>query len=310
MNRRIENFIRNSYIAKWLATRFLKCICCFNPTFDANRIFKRHFGRKMDLKNPTTLPEKIVWMEIYTNTSMWTYCEDKYLMRKYVEKKGYAKYLPKLYAVWQKADCIDLSILPNEFVMKSNHGCGDVLVCNDKSELELSKIKSNFRKILNIPYGYNASALHYTRIKPCIIAEEFLSNDYKEISTSIVDFKIWCINGEMQSVLIVYDRKGNTHSVDLYDKNWNRLSKYINYKNRNLVFDKISKFKTKPICFDEMIRIAEDLAMGFPEVRVDFYIVNSKPVIGEMTFAAGYTSLTEEYYTILAEKIKLIKNKL
>ena len=96
MNKEIEKIIRHSYYAKWIASRFLKIVCCFNPAFDANRVFKRHFGRKMNLKNPVTLPEKIVWMELYTDTSMWTYCEDKYLMRKYVEKKGYSSNLPKL----------------------------------------------------------------------------------------------------------------------------------------------------------------------------------------------------------------------
>ena len=307
MNKTIENFIRHSYYAKWIASRFLKLICSFYPAFDANRVFKRHFGRKMDLKKPITLPEKIVWMELHTDTSMWTYCEDKYLMRKYVEKKGYGDYLPELYTVWQKSSDIDLSILPNKFVMKTNHGCGDVLVCNDKTILDTNRIKKKFKQILSIPYGYNSTSLHYVKIKPCIIAEELLNNDFNDISTSMVDFKIWCINGKMKSVLIIYNRKNEKYSVDLYDRNWNRLPQYLNYKNKDLIFEKDSKFKSKPRCFDKMVEIAENLANGFPEVRVDFYIVNSRPIIGEMTFAAGYTSLTEEYFTLLANEINLTK---
>lgn len=307
MNRKVEDFIRHSYYAKWLATRFLQFACLFNPTFDVNRLFKRYFGRKMDLKNPGTLPEKIVWMELYSDTSMWTYCEDKYLMREYVERKGYGNNLPKLYAVWQKAKEIDMSVLPDKFVMKANHGCGDVLVCKDKSKLNVDKIKKDFKRILSLPYGYNNAALHYTRIKPCIIAEELLANDYADISASMVDFKVWCINGRAKSVLIVYDRDEKKHSVDLYDVNWNRLPQYLNRKNKNLFFDDNSKFKYKPLCLNWMLKIAEDLAEGFPEVRVDFYIVESKPIVGEMTFAAGYSSLTEEYYRLLAEDIKLKK---
>lgn len=307
--RRFENLIRNSYPLKWMASKFLKFVCHFYPAFDANRLFKRHFGRKMNLKNPLILPEKIVWMELYTDTSMWTYCEDKYLMREYVERKGYGEYLPKLYGVWQNAEDIDFSILPKEFVMKANHGCGDVFVCHNKYSLNKENVIRYFKRILNITYGYNCAALHYTKIKPCIVAEEVLSNDYINISSSMVDFKVWCINGVPKSIMIVYDRNSKKHSVDLYDTEWNRLPKFFNIKNPQINFEKESRFKSKPLCLDEMLKIAEDLSDGFPEVRVDFYIVNSKPIIGEMTFAAGYTSLTYEYYKLLAEDVKLVNKE-
>ena len=305
MNLKLEKAIRHSYYAKWVSTRVLKILCWFKPSFDANRLYKRYFGRKMDLKNPESLPEKIVWMECYADTSLWTKCEDKYLMRSYVEERGYGEYLPKLYGVWKKAKDIDFSSLPETFVLKTNHGCGDVLLCKDKRMLNEKLVKRNFRRMLNIPYGYNNASLHYTRIKPCIIAEELLGNDFLNLSKSIVDFKVWCINGKAQSIMIIYDRLGDKHSLDLFDVKWDRLEKYFNRKNSNLVFDVKSKFSTKPVCLEKMLEIAENLAKPFPQVRVDFYIVNSKPIVGEMTFAAGYTSLTEEYYKLLAQDIKL-----
>lgn len=309
--KKIETFVKHSYYTKWLAARFLQFACFFNPAFDANRLFKRYFGRKMDLKNPGTLPEKIVWMELYSDTSMWTYCEDKYLMREYVERKGYGNNLPKLYAVWQKAKEIDVSVLPDKFVMKANHGCGDVLVCKDKSKLSVDKIRKDFKRILSLPYGYNNASLHYTRIKPCIIAEELLANDYAYISESMVDFKVWCINGNAKSVLIVYNRDDKTkkYYLDLYDVNWERLDKYFNTA-YNFGFDKDSKFQLPPACLQQMLKIAEDLAKGFPQVRVDFYIVDSKPIVGEMTFFTGYGYFTEEYYRLLAEDIELKKKKI
>ncbi len=307
MKEQIENHIRNNYYIKWLATRFLKVACFFDPAFDAHRMYKKHYGRKMDLKNPKNLPEKIVWMELNTDTSMWTYCEDKYLMRKYVEDKGYGEHLPKLYGVWKKAKDIDFASLPNQFVMKVNHGCGDVLVCKDKTKLDERKVRRDFKRLLSLPYGYNNAGWHYTRIKPCVMAEEVLPNDFSSLSTSIVDFKVWCINGKAQSILVVYDRtSGNEiHSVDFYDTDWNRMNQYLNKESTSAVIEEVGKFSNRPSCLTEMLNIAEVLADGFPQVRVDFYVVNNKPIVGEMSFMAGYGSYTEKYYDKLGAMIKI-----
>ncbi len=307
MIQKIENYIRHSYYVRWLAAQYLRLVCCINPAYDAHRVYKRYYGRKMDLKNPKNLPEKIVWMELNTDTSLWTYCEDKYLMRKYVKDKGFSDNLPKLYGKWDKACDIDFASLPDEFVMKVNHGCGDVLVCTDKSKLDELATRKTFRQLLSIPYGYNNASLHYTKIKPCVIAEEILSNDFADLSTSIVDFKVWCINGKAKSILVVYDRTSDNdlHSVDFYDTNWKRINHYLNTKSTAVVIEEKGKFSTRPDCLDDMLRMAELLAEPFPEVRVDFYIVGGKPIVGEMSFMAGYGSYTEEYYRILGEEMDI-----
>ena len=43
----------------------------------------------------------------------------------------------------------------------------------------------------------------------------------------------------------------------------------------------------KPECLEEMKELARKLAEGFPFVRVDFYQVNGKVYLGEMTFTPG-----------------------
>ena len=40
----------------------------------------------------------------------------------------------------------------------------------------------------------------------------------------------------------------------------------------------------KPELMEEMIRLAERLSAGLPEVRIDFYEVNGKIYFGEYTF--------------------------
>lgn len=69
-----------------------------NPKYEANKTFKRVFGRNIDWKHPHNLIEKIMWMEFNTDISLWTLCADKYRVREYVKQCGCEKYLNPLLA--------------------------------------------------------------------------------------------------------------------------------------------------------------------------------------------------------------------
>lgn len=246
-------------------------------------------------------------MELYTDVSLWTKCADKLRVREYVEECGLLDYMPKLFGSWKNSGEVDFDSLPNSFVIKSNNGCGTVKVVKDKSEQDVPKLKREMHRWLLLPFGYSNAQIHYTKIAPCILAEELLENDYKELSSeSMVDFKVWCINGKPQSVQVTYNRTPTGHDVDLYDTQWNRMLNKLSNRacvNKNLEFP-------RPTCLEDMLKIAEKLSTPFPEVRVDFYIVKGRPVIGEMTFSAGYGSLSDDYYKELGEMIDIKKLKL
>ena len=61
----------------------------------------------------------------------------------------------------------------------------------------------------------------------------------------------------------------------------------------------------KPKCLDKMLEIASKLSSYFPEVRVDFYVINDRPYIGELTFSSGYGFFSQEYYNHLGDLITL-----
>ena len=69
---------------------------------------------------------------------------DKYAVRKYIESIGLKNILVKLYGKWDSVDDIDWEHLPNQFVMKCNNGSGDVIICNDKSKLDIEATKKIF----------------------------------------------------------------------------------------------------------------------------------------------------------------------
>jgi hypothetical protein len=290
---------------------YFKCLYEKDPRLAAYRLYDRIYGNhdNFNIDQPENLIEKITWMELNSDTSLWTLCADKYRMREYVAQCGLEGYLPKLYGHWEDPDDIDFNILPNAFVLKANNGCGTVMVVRDKNQLNERKVKKVLKRWLKRKFGYMGAQTHYLFIEPCILAEELLHQDekQKEFSPeSMVDYKLWYINGEPEIVLVVYGRDDSGHALDLYDFEWNRKSDLLNHNGH---FKFHEEEIPKPICLKKMIEIGTVLAKPFPEVRVDFYVVDENPVIGELTFSAGYGNFTDEYYEYLGRKIDLTKIK-
>lgn len=283
-----------------------KITVTLSPKIEINRYFKKVFGHKANLKNPQSLIEKIYWMQLHCDTSQWTLFADKYRVREYIKSKGYESYLPKLYGVWKDSNDVDFTMLPNSFVLKANNGCATVIIVKDKTQCQWDKIRHEMKKWFRYPFGYSGFEPHYLSIDPCIIAEELLEQNIelsKLSPNSMVDYKFWCFNGHVECCLMTYGRSKGGLIIDLYDIEWNR----IHYNLKNFGVEKVNTLLEvpKPKCLDKMLEIASVLSKGQPEMRVDMYLVNDKPVIGELTMSSGYGYFTEEYYNYLGRFVDL-----
>ena len=69
------------------------------------------------------------------------------------------------------------------------------------------------------------------------------------------------------------------HRKNYYDLDW----KSFNIKSKTGEITGIHR----PASYDTMLKTARDLSQGFPHVRVDFYEVGGKPILGEMTFTSS-----------------------
>lgn len=286
-------------LALWRRKLYLK----YNPKVIANRSYKEVFKKDVDWDNPTNLIEKIQWLQLYSDTSLWTMCADKYRVREYVIEKGCGDTLNQLYGQWYNANEIDWSTLPNSFVLKANHSCGDVLLVKDKNKLDISSTIAELNKWMKYVYGYSSAQIHYTKIKRCVIAEKLLFNK-KNPNKPLIDYKIWCFHGVPECVLVAYDRSDGGYSLSMYDLEWNNISdSALNKNNKHFTGIDISK----PSSFNKMIDVAKKLSEDIPQVRVDFYEIDDKAVFGEMTFTTGYGSYSEEFYRYLGGRIDLSK---
>lgn len=264
----------------------------FPETLVRIRYFAR-FKRRLNLNNPQTLNEKILYMSLRTDTTSWTRLADKYNVRGYVEECGLSDILVPLLGYWESAEQINFDKLPNQFVLKSTHGCGDIFVVKDKSKINIDEVRKRMSAAVSEIYGELEGGKHYMRIKPAIIAEGLLVNDElsAKFSSSLIDYKFWCFNGKVKYVMTCTNRDNNAVDLQLYDECWNpqvsMMSTSAHYREGAII--------PKPSNFEEMLQIAEKLAKPFPVVRVDLYKLENKIYFGEMTF----TSLggMMDYYT-------------
>jgi len=275
----------------------------FYPQGLANEMHRGLVGYNINWKNPQTLNEKINWMKFNYDTSDWTRLADKYLVRDYVKDRIGENVLVKLYGVWEKAEDIDFNTLPNQFVLKTNHGAGTIICVKDKNNLDISSTRKQLNEWLKIRFGYDTVEPHYLKIKPLIIAEQYLEND-AEFSSALVDYKVYCFSGKPFCILVCTNRViGKKSHFSYYDCEWNPLVDVLVPSQRNN-----SVHVPKPECLDLLLEYASKLSIGHPQVRVDFYIVKNKIVFGEMTFTneGGYDGdITKEFCIEMGSHIAL-----
>ncbi len=275
------------------------------PEFLAKKIFVFRMNRPMR-NPPVDLNEKINWLKFHSDTSIWVDLSDKYKVRKYISQKGLDDILIPLYGRWDHVEDIEWDKLPNSFVMKVNNGSGDVLICKDKSTLNVERQKVIFKGLLKKKYGITLAEPHYRKIKPMIIAEQLLPVEKQGFpSDSLVDYKVWCFHGKPYCVWTCYNRTPNSVKVATFDTKWNYRPEASRY---NSHYQKADLIPPKPQLLDDMLRTASILADEFPEVRVDFYIVDNKLYFGEMTFtsAGGYMDFyTQSFLDEMGQQISL-----
>lgn len=251
-------------------------------------------GKKLNLENPQTFNEKIQWLKLNDRRDIYTTMVDKYKVKKYVANLIGEEHIISTLGIWENINDIDFESLPNKFVLKCTHDSGGVIVCSDKSKLDIKKVKKKFNKSLRKNYFYHGREWPYKNVKPRIIAEEFIGD-------KIIDYKFLCYNGVVKNMFTCSERETGNLCVDFFDLEWNHLPFQRFYPNSK-------KEIKKPVNFEKMIEISEVLAKGTKLVRVDFYEKNNKLYFGEITFSpgSGFEKFTPDEWDLkLGEMIEL-----
>lgn len=228
----------------------------------------------LNLDDPKTYNEKLNWTKLYNRDHLYPLLVDKYRVKKWVAEKIGEQYIIPTLAVYKSVDDIDFASLPNKFVLKCNHDGGNVVICRDKSSLDIEAAKSKLAKALKYDYWIDDREWPYKKVKRCIIAEQYVEDE----SGDLPDYKFFCFDGVVKAMYVATERHGGGDvKFDYYDADFNHLDiwQYHQMSSKNI---------PKPDNFELMKKLASILSAGIPHVRVDFYETNGKVYFGEMTF--------------------------
>lgn len=122
----------------------------FPDKFQIEMYYRLEMGKKLDLKNPKTMNEKLQWLKLYNRKEEYRDLVDKVKVKAIVAKKIGEQYVVPLLGVWDSFDDIDFDKLPDQFVLKTNHSGGNtgVIVVPNKSKLNKAEAKAKLDKSL------------------------------------------------------------------------------------------------------------------------------------------------------------------
>lgn len=255
------------------------------------------FHRKLNLKEPKSLADKVSYLELFTDGSMRAQCTDKIEVRSYVQGKGLGNILvPLIMDPVTSADDIDFSQFPEEYVLKATHGCGMNIIHTLENSLDEEEERSICRRWLQTSYGKYSMEPHYLLIQPRVYAEEYLGE-----LDSLIDYKIHCYNGRPSFVLTVSERSKGIYKLHAYTCDWEPIDCIIGpHRGAGSL--------NPPSSLEEMLRVSELLSQDFEFVRVDLYELQGELRFGELTFtpaACVFPYFSEEFLITEGRKLTI-----
>ena len=244
-------------------------------------MYRATFGKKLDWDNPKTFSEKLQWLKLHDRNPIYSQMVDKYESKQYVSDRIGEEYvIPVVGGPWNSPDEIDFDALPEQFVLKTTHDCGGVLICRDKSQFDIEAAKKFMEGHLQRNYYLHCREWPYKDVKPRVFAEKFLCEG--DETAAVRDYKFFTFNGEPKLMYIASGRdyaKKDKQVVyaDFFDMEYNHVDLCIDH-------DNAPEPPAKPQNFERMVECARKLAQGTKHLRVDFYEVNGQMYSGELTF--------------------------
>jgi hypothetical protein len=143
------------------------------------------------------------------------------------------------------------------------------------------EIKKKINTWLKTDYGKLTLEPHYSKIKPRIMIEQFLTSSFE----FPIEYKLHVFNGTVKFLYVVTNR-GKDIRYTLYDRHWKPFdgAQFNGWKKSDLPIN-------QPRQFDQMLTIAEKLGQSFPFVRVDLYAMLDKIYVSELTFTPAKGTL-------------------
>ena len=289
------------FLSRRLRCKILQLLSFVPDVLMVRLQYKIKTGVSLNLKNPRRFTEKLQYYKLFYRDPVMKQCVDKADVRDYISDQGYSRILVRCLGIYNSPQEIVFSKLPQRFVVKDTLGGGgnSVVIVKNKSELDKTRLMAQMQAWVDEPIDKKHPGREwvYDGHKHRIIIEEYIEADPDK--GGLIDYKFFCNYGETKFLYVVADRVlGKTAGIGIFSPNFEKMP--VSRADESPLMREVPK----PDNYDELKRIAEDIAKPFPEARIDLYDVDGRIYFGEITFydGSGYMTFTpDEYDAILGD---------
>ena len=264
-------------------------------------VYRAEVGNKLSLKNPKTFSEKLQLLKLTDHKERYIQLVDKFQAHEYIAEKYGADCVIPYLGVYNAPEDIEWEKLPERFVIKCTHGSGCNILCTDKNQLDKEKAVLQLKAWMKKNWYAFGREWPYLKIKPRIVIEQF-EEDAKN-KGDLTDYKFYCFEGKPQYCQVIGNRQvvdgKSAYTIDFFDMMWNHMP-FTGLCAPGHNYPASACRHERPINFDQMVKMAEELADQTHFVRVDFYEINGTLKFGEFTLypLSGFGVFSPEEWNI------------
>ena len=241
-------------------------------------------GYEPDLRHPRTFNERVARKILSDRNPLIPLTLDKVRVRDWVAERIGADCLVPLVGVWQRAQDIPWNDLPASFVAKTNHGCAYNLLVADKAKQDRTEAVRQLDAWMAENYYDQAREWGYRDIPRRILIEHFLRGSDGQVPE---DYKLFVFGGQPRLLKVIRGRFTPTERHFYFDPQTLEPLDLGMFRLADHPGDAGPPPETRAL-YD----LAARLGAPFDAVRVDFYLVDGRPLFGELTHYTGAASLS------------------
>ncbi len=241
---------------------------------------EKRLGYRPDYHNPRTFNEKVTWRKLFDRNPLFPIVSDKIAVRDEIRRRlGDAdarRVSTELYTVTDRADRPTLADLPPSFAAKASHASGWNIFVSPQHPVDEPELRAQMRSWLRRSYGKTKFEWAYQPVPRRVMFEELLQTADGRAPD---DMKFMFFDGTCHFVLWDDDRFGDWAQHYLAPDWTPHPFHSLDLTRRDI--------PPKPAMYGEMLAIAQRVAQGFDNIRVDFLFTEDRIVLNELTLYRG-----------------------
>ncbi|MCH8561270.1 ATP-grasp fold amidoligase family protein [Nesterenkonia sp. DZ6] len=231
-------------------------------------MYRRRFGRWGNFKTPARFTEFLTRRMLQDRSPEIAWTCDKRAMKDYAAERTPWINVPE--TLWRGTDLnqLDLSTLPDHWVLKPNHGSRTVHFGDRGTTVEeLQEVTRGWLR----PYDRIAvGEWAYRTARRELIIEPRIGN-----GAPLIDYKFYVFHGQLKILHTDSGRFNGSFEEMFYNRDWEALDMENGAPRGAAV--------PRPKNFEDMVRAVETLGAGYDFMRVDLYNLDGEVWFGELT---------------------------